>query len=355
MSKFNFIFVFCFFIIGCEYVYCQEGDWVYYLESGNTNSNANASYTGVMSRNGLLELKVKLPTKVTGTVGIVNENAYANSSYTNNLTYLNLLNKINFSINGSMFNADLEFSDEYKEMLTHTYNYFIYDKLNGFISIWSENDRYEFKRLENNKIYSFDNKIKTEMVLYYKLNEDIPHGSYNGSVNIGKFGVYGERSKQFYVESYGLNINYGANLNLNYIINITNSCTSKLPNEVVLKHEDLTTTNFSGKIKKLPLYIQCDSPVPVNFYLYDNKNKNNFGKLDDGKIKLTIPTNIRSVESSLVLEGNEPMSKGKGNEVRINVGSGGEILTLSSKLIKTSDDVIPGNYSAKATLEVWID
>ncbi|WP_139216952.1 hypothetical protein [Xenorhabdus mauleonii] len=347
MKKFNFIFIFCLLIAYHDFSYCNTGGWHFYISSGNSNFNGN--YAGVSPRDGTLPIKFELPSQVFGRVSINNANKCTDKVKVNNYAVLNLENSVKFRFNGAVYNANLAMSDSDLSIIKNE-NYYYENP--GFVTILSNGYYSDVNCMKNNSYQSFENRIKMPGSIKYKIEGEIPFGVHRGSIVIGKLGYYGEPTPQAYWEKYTKSLSYGTILNLNYIINITNSCAVVLPDKIALTHDSLTTTNFEDHNMAYQYHIQCQSPVPVNFSLTANNTVSTF---EDGKIKLKLPFNNQGVESLLVLEGYDPMLKGKNNIAQIKVGSGGELLTLSSTLIKKLDVVTPGTYSAKAVLEVWID
>ncbi|CDH33008.1 hypothetical protein [Xenorhabdus bovienii] len=328
-------------------IYGLCGDWGYYISSGNTN--ATGTYTGVTSGYSIMTIEIDLPSLITGKEAWINGQCYAGE--VNSLAVLNLRKEIKLKINGKEITAtgmlnrnDIRLSSE----IGYTY------QKDGFTS-FSTSDYYTVSTCgKNGASDQWQNWFSGKNIIKYKITDEIPVGHYTGSVNIGTLNAYREPTPQTHFDIYGASLIYGVQINMNYTINITNSCKIMPSDSIEIKHKDLTTTNFDGDLVKRNINIQCDNPADITLSLTSSSSS---GK-DIGtgnKIELPLSTNKPGVSSLLAVEGNSLMYDPSKNKSTLKVGSGGEVLQISSMLKKTSDNITPGEYSTNAILTTAFD
>ncbi|MDE9465379.1 hypothetical protein [Xenorhabdus bovienii] len=328
-------------------IYGLCGDWGYYISSGNIN--ATGTYTGVTSGYSILTIGIDLAYNFFAPTAWINGKCI--SGQVNSLAILNLKNEIKLNINGKEITA-IGMLDQNDVHLSQKIGY-IYPG-NGFTS-FSTSDYYGASECgtngENGKWYNwFDGKN----IIKYKIKDEIPVGRYTGSVNIGTLNAFREPPPLTHLRIYGTSLHYGVQINMNYTINITNSCKIRPSSLIEIKHQDLTTTNFDGDLVKRNINIQCDNPADITLSLTSSSSTGK--EVGTGnKIALPLSTNKPGVSSLLAVEGNSLMYDPSKNKSTLKVGSGGEVLQISSMLKKTSDNITPGEYSTNAILTTAFD
>ncbi|MDC9621442.1 hypothetical protein PSI22_07260 [Xenorhabdus sp. XENO-7] len=328
-------------------IYGLCGDWGYYISSGNTN--ATGTYTGVTSGYSIMTIEIDLKYKFFATTAWINGKCI--SGKVNSLAVLNLRKEIKLNINSKEITAigmldknDVILSKE----IGHTY------PGNGFIS-FTTNDYYANSDCGTNGVTGeWYNWFNGKNIIKYKIVDEIPVGHYTGSVNIGTLNAYREPPPLTHFEIYGASLIYGVQINMNYTINITNACKITPSSLIEIKHKDLTTTNFDGDLAKQNINIQCNKPADITLSLTSSSSSGK--EVGTGnKIELPLPTNKPGVSSLLAVEGNSLMYDPSKNKSILKVGSGGEVLQISSMLKKTSDNITPGEYSTNAILTTAFD
>ncbi|MBI6550253.1 hypothetical protein [Xenorhabdus lircayensis] len=322
------------------------GGWGYFVGSGVTN--ATATYTGGASQNGILKVNMNLPEKFNGENTWINGSCYENK-YVMSFAVLNLKKEIKFNINGKMVRA-VGMLGENEVHLSKPIDPPINRR--DFVSFRTRGTAYGALCGSNGVIGPFSNWFSGYNSVYYKIDDNIPTGYYTGYVNIGTLNAYREPTPQTYYEQYAVSLNYGAQIEVNYTINITNSCSAEPSNKVELKHPNLTTTNFDGNIAKSIIRLRCQNPANISLSL-DSGGAT--GKGSGNKIELLMPTNKTGVSSLLTVEGSNLMYNSSKNKSIITVGSNGEELSLSSMLRKTANNITPGEYLGNAILKIAFD
>ncbi|MDE9428076.1 hypothetical protein [Xenorhabdus bovienii] len=328
-------------------IYGLCGGWGYYISSGNTN--ATGTYTGVTSGYSILTIEIDLPSSIIGKTAWINGQCHAGK--VNSLAVFNLRKEIKLNINGKEITAT-GMLDKNDVHLSHEIGY-IYPK-NGFTS-FSTSDKYTDADCgTNGKSGEWRNWFSGKNTVKYIIKDEIPVGKYTGSVNIGTLNAYREPTPQTHFDIYGTSLYYGVQINMNYTINITNSCKIMPYNSIEIKHKDLTTTNFDGDLVKRKINIQCDKPADITLSLTSSSSSGKYIGTGN-KIELPLSTNKPGVSSLLAVEGNSLMYDPSKNKSILKVGSGGEVLQISSMLKKTSDNITPGEYSTNAILTTTFD
>ncbi|MCG3461124.1 hypothetical protein L7G72_04495 [Xenorhabdus bovienii] len=328
-------------------IYGLCSDWGYYISSGNTT--ATGTYTGVTSGYSILTIKIDLPFKIMGQTAWINGQCYAGE--VNSFAVLNLKKEIKLNINGKEITA-IGMLDKNDVHLSREIGY-IYNK-NGFTSFWTKDNYARSNCGENGKSGEWHNWFDGKNIIKYKITDEIPVGNYTGSVNIGTLNAYREPTPQTHFDIYGSSLHYGIQINMNYTINITNSC-KIIPSDLIeIKHQDLTTTNFDGNLVKRNINIQCHKPADITLSLTSSSSTGK--EVGTGnKIELPLSTNKLGVSSLLAVEGNNLRYDPSKNKSTLKVGSGGEVLQISNMLKKTSDNITPGEYSTNAILTTAFD
>ncbi|OTA20210.1 hypothetical protein Xbed_01685 [Xenorhabdus beddingii] len=337
--------VFLIFIFIGEPVY--GGGWGYYIDSGAVNGTA--TYTGNASQYAILDIKMTLPSEFWGRTTWINGVCHEGSDV-NAFAVLNLRKEIKLNINGKSVSA-IGMLGRNEVRLSQSIGS-VYNR-NDFVSFWTTDHHYGARCGHNGAIEDFRNWFSGENHVSYKINDNIPAGSYTGSVNIGKLNAYREPTPQQYYEVYGISLAHGADVKVNYTITITNSCSATPSNSVELRHRNLTTANFDGDIAKSTIRLTCEYPANISLSLEDDHKA--IGKGHGNKIELPIKTNKNGVESLLTVEGNHLKYDANKNKEMITVGPKGEELNLSSLLKKTANNVTPGEYSGNAVLKIAFD
>ncbi|MCP9267690.1 hypothetical protein M5U04_06140 [Xenorhabdus sp. XENO-1] len=345
MNKKILFSIFGLLIVNPIYGLC--GDWGYYISSGNTN--ATGTYTGVTSGYSILTIEIDLPYKITGKTAWIN--GQCRGGKINSLAVLNLKNEIKPNINGKEITAIgmLDQNDvNLSQKIGYTYSG------NGFTS-FSTTDHYTQSDCgKNGEIGQWYNWIYGKNIIKYKITDEIPVGNHTGSVNIGTLNAYREPTPQTHFDIYGFSLHYGVQINMNYTINIINSC-KIIPSYLIeIKHKDLTTKNFDGDLVKRNINIKCDKPADITLSLTSSSSTGK--EIETGnKIELPLSTNKPGVSSLLAVEGNNLIYDPSKNKSTLKVGSGSEVLQISSMLKKTSDNITPGEYSTNAILTTAFD
>ncbi|OTA20209.1 hypothetical protein Xbed_01684 [Xenorhabdus beddingii] len=323
------------------------GDWGYYVSSGTVN--ATATYTGSASQYATLKIEMDFPGQFLGREAWFNGICHSGHKV-NSTAVLNLKKEIELNINGKTVPA-IGMLGKYEVRLSQSIGP-VHER-KDFVSFWTV-DMYPVSDCgKNGSEGYFINRFSGKNSVSYKINDNIPAGSYTGSVNIGKLNAYREPDPQTHREQYGISLYYGADIEVNYTINITNSCSSTPSDIVELRHRNLTTTNFDGDIAKSTIRLTCEYPANISLSLEDDSKAT--GKGSGNKIELPIKTNKNGVESLLTVEGNNLKYDAGKNKSVLAVGPNGEELNLSSLLKKTANNVTPGEYSGNAVLKIAFD
>ncbi|MDE9453748.1 hypothetical protein [Xenorhabdus bovienii] len=328
-------------------IYGLCGDWGYYISSGNIN--ATGTYTGVISGYSILTIEMKLPHSFFATTAWINGKCI--SGKVNSLAILNLKKEIKLNMHGKEITA-IGMLDQNDVNLSKKIGY-IYPG-NGFISFSTIDNYLDSDCGTNGESGKWYNWFDGKNIIKYKITDEIPVGHHTGSVNIGTLNAFREPPPLTHLRTYGTSLNYGVQINMNYTINIANSCKIMPSSLIEIKHKDLTTTNFDGDLIKKNINIQCDNPADITLSLTSSSSS---GKAvgTGNKIELPLSTNKPGVSSLLAVEGNSLMYDPSKNKSILKVGSDGAVLQISSMLKKTSDNITPGEYSTNAILTTAFD
>ncbi|SFO09642.1 hypothetical protein [Xenorhabdus japonica] len=334
------------------YGLCKAG---YFILTGSLK--ATGKYSGeTTGYNSIMVIEINLPPKIKAVTKWIYPNC-SSSDEVEAISIINLRKEIELTIAGKKIKA-IGMLQENEVKLTYPIAH-SNSNLGNFVSFWGKPTAPYLADCgidgeDNGSPYP--NDFKGINIVTYRIEGDIPVGNWTGTVDIGRVNAYRETPpiNDSNLKKYGLTLNTGAILNMDYEINIINSCRTTPFGLIELKHPDLTTTNFDGNIVKRNINIQCDKLADITLSLTSSSSSGK--KTEKGnKIELPLSTDKSGVNSILSVEGNNLMYDPNKNKSIVKVGPDGETLQISSMLKKTANNITTGEYSTNAILTIAFD